>query len=133
MNGYSKPSNAGRGQRFIALFIMAALIVLFIVLYAGKRGDAPQYELTIKELGGDSMLAYSTSEELGYGEILLAYGANMVVEDVNGQIIDRGELHAGDRIRVTAAPREEGLENDSTPDPVLEKIVLLPDGSDEYI
>ena len=31
------------------------------------------------------MLAGSTSEELGYGEVLLAYGEDMVVEDVNGQ------------------------------------------------
>lgn len=125
--------NPQRNQGIVVAFVLAALIVLFIVLYAANRGDAPQYGLTIKELGGDSMLAYSNSEELGYGEILLDYGANMVVEDVNGQVIDRGELHAEDRIRVTIAPRDEGLENDHVSDPVLEKIILLPDGSDEYV
>jgi len=129
MNGITRHSNAGRGQRFTALFIMAALIVLFVVLSAGKHGGAPQYVLKIKELGSDSMLAYSTSEELGYGEVLLAYGANMVVEDVNGQIIDRGELHAEDRIRVSITSQGENPDSDS----VLEKIVLLPDGSDEYV
>lgn len=129
MNGYTKHSNAGRGRRFTALFIMATLIVLFTVLYAGKRNDTPQYDLKIKELGGDAMLAYSTSEELGYGEILLTYGKDMVVEDVNGQIIDRGELHTEDRIRVSITSQDENSESD----PVLEKIVLLPDGSDEYV
>ncbi len=77
-----------RSQSIIVTFVLAALIVLFIVLYPGKKAGTPQYELRIKELGGDAMLAYSTSEELGYGEILLAYGENMVVEDINGQIID---------------------------------------------
>lgn len=119
-------------QGVVVVFVLAALIVLFAVLYAGKRNDAPQYDLTIKELGGDSMLAYSTSYELGYGEILLAYGANMMIMDVNGQIIDRVELHAEDRIRVTIAPRIE-VTDGPAPDPVLEKIVLLPDGSDEYV
>lgn len=119
-------------QGVAVVFVLAALIVLFAVLYAGKRDDAPQYDFTIKEVGGDSMLAYSTSDGLGYGEVLLAYGANMKLVDVNGQVIDRVELHAEDKIRVTIAPRNE-VPDDPAPDPVLEQIVLLPDGSDEYV
>jgi hypothetical protein len=128
-----------RSQSIIVTFVLAALIVLFIVLYPGKKEDTPEYELRIKELGGDAMLVHSTSEELGYGEILLVYGENMVVEDVNGQIIDFAELSLQDKIRVTIAPFEDRPEYHYEPEyyydrnPVVEKIVLLPDGSDEYI
>ena len=122
-----------KSQSIVVTFVLAALIVLFIVLYPGKKAGAPQYELRIKELGGDAMLAYSTSEELGYGEILLVYGENMVVEDVNGQIIDYAELSIEDRIQVTIAPREKDPDFDRYLDPIIEKIVLLPDDSDEYI
>ena len=122
-----------KSQSVVVTFILAALIVLFIVLYPGKQDGAPQYELRIKELGGDAMLVHSTSEELGYGEILLVYGENMVVEDVNGQIIDYANLSIEDRIRVTIAPREKDPDFDRYLDPIITKIVLLPDDSDEYI
>lgn len=122
-----------KSQSVIVTFILAALIVLFVVLYPGEKEDTLQYELRIKELGSDAMLVHSTSEELGYGEILLIYGENMVVEDVNGQIIDYAELSIEDRIRVTIAPREKRPAFDYDLDAVVEKIVLLPDGSDEYI
>lgn len=122
-----------KSQSVVVTFILAALIVLFIVLYPGKEGEAPQYELRIKELGGEAMLAHSTSKELGYGEILLVYGENMVVEDVNGQIIDYANLSIEDRIRVTIAPREKDPDFDRYLDPIITKIVLLPDDSDEYI
>lgn len=127
------PAKMSRRSQSIAVsFVLAALIVLFVILYPGKQGEAPQYELRIKELGGDAMLAYSTSEELGYGEVLLVYDENMVVEDVNGQIIDYAELDIEDRIRVTIAP-EKHPEDDYYLDPIVVKIVLLPDDSDEYI
>jgi hypothetical protein len=128
-----------KSQSVVVTFILAALIVLFVVLYPGDKEDALQYELRIKELGSDAMLVHSTSEELGYGEVLLVYGENMVVEDVNGQIIDFAELSLQDKIRVTIAPFEDRPEYHYEPEyyydrnPVVEKIVLLPDGSDEYI
>jgi hypothetical protein len=122
-----------KGQNLIVTFVLAALLMLFILLYLGRQTVQPEYELKIKELGGDAMLAYSTSEELGHGEILLVYGENMLVEDVNGQIIDYAELSIEDRIRVTIAPREKDPDFDRYLDPIIEKIVLLPDDSDEYI
>ena len=122
-----------RSQSIVATFVLAALIVLFVVLYPGQKDNSLQYELQIKELGGDAMLAYSTSKELGYGEILLIYAENMVVEDVNGQVIEYAELSTDDRIRVTIAPREKDPDFDRYLDPVVEKIVLLPDDSDAYI
>lgn len=122
-----------KSQSIVVTFVLAALIVLFIVLFPGKQAVAPQYELRIKELGGDAMLVHSTSEELGYGEVLLVYGENMVVEDVNGQVIDYAELNIEDRIRVTIAPREKDADYDRYLDPIIEKIVLLPDDSDAYI
>lgn len=109
----------------VILFIIAALIVLLAVLYGAK--DRKQgYELTILELGGTSMLAHSTSEELGIGEILLVYADDMVVQDVNGQIIDLAELNIEDHIRVSIA-------QESAVEPVIDRITLLPEGSDEYI
>lgn len=52
-----------RNQSMMIGFIIAALIVLF----SAKR-DEPRYELTIKELGVSSMLAFSDSEALGVGD-----------------------------------------------------------------
>ena len=76
-----------KAPQIITAFIISALIVLFVLLFSAKHEDK-QYELTIKELGGTSMLAISESEELGLGEILLVYSDDMVVRDVNGQEID---------------------------------------------
>lgn len=109
----------------VILFIIAALIVLLAVLY-GAKDHEQEYELTILELGGTSMLAHSTSEELGTGEILLVYADDMVVQDVNGQIIDLAELNIEDHIRVS-------IEQESAAEPVIDRITLLPEGSDEYI
>ena len=61
-----------KAPQIITAFIISALIVLFVLLFSAKH-EEPQYELTIKELGGTSMLAISESEELGLGEILLVY------------------------------------------------------------
>jgi len=46
---------------------------------------------------------------------------------------DDAELSIEDRIRVTIAPREKDPDFDRYLDPIIEKIVLLPDDSDEYI
>lgn len=132
-NNLSLAKTSCKNQSLVATFIIAALLVLFILLYPGRQTVQPEYEFKIKELGGDAMLAYSTSEELGYGEILLIYSENMVVEDVNGQIIDYAELNIEDRIRVTIAPRVKDPDYDRYLDPIIEKIVLLPDDSDAYI
>lgn len=115
-----------RNQNMVVAFIIAALIMLFVILFAANR-DEPKYELTIKDLGGTSMLATSNSQELGTGEILLSYSEDMVVQDVNGQIIDYTELSVEDRINVELADVEEGA------DPVIDVITLIPEGSDEYI
>ena len=121
-----------KAPQIITAFIVSALIVLFVLLFSAKH-DEPQYELTIKELGGTSMLAISESEELGLGEILLIYSDDMVVQDVNGQEIDYVELSIEDRISVDIAPREKDPDYDRYLDPVIETITLLPEGSDEYI
>ena len=121
-----------KAPQIITVFIISALIVLFVLLFSAKH-EEPQYELTIKELGGTSMLAISESEELGLGEILLIYSDDMVVQDVNGQEIDYAELSVADRISVDIAPREKDPDYDRYLDPVIEKITLLPEGSDEYI
>lgn len=118
--------------QIIVAFIASALIVLFVVLFSANRPE-PEYELTIKELGSSSMLAISNSEELGLGEILLVYDEDMVVKDVNGQEIDYADLSVDDRISVDIAPRGKGPDCDRRPDPVIETITLLPEGSDEYI
>lgn len=128
MNEMKVRRNAG----LVILFVIAALIVLLVVLY-GTKDSNREYELTIMELGGTSMLAHSTSEELGTGEILLVYANDMVVQDVNGQIIDFAELGIEDRIRVELAPREKIPGSESYLDPVIETITLLPEGSDRYI
>lgn len=119
---------AFRNQNVVIAFIIAAMIVLFIILFTAKH-DEPQYELTIKELGGTSMLAVSNSEELGMGEILLTYADDMVVQDVNGQIIDYAELGVADRISVEI----EAGSKDAESEPVIEAITLLPEGSNEFI
>lgn len=121
-----------KAPQIITAFIISALIVLFVLLFSAKH-EEPQYELTIKELGGTSMLAISESEELGLGEILLVYSDDMVVQDVNGQEIDYAELSVADRISVDIAPREKDPDYDRYLDPVIETITLMPEGSDEYI
>ena len=121
-----------KAPQIITAFIISALIVLFVLLFSAKH-EEPQYELTIKELGGTSMLAISESEELGLGEILLVYSDDMIVRDVNGQEIDYAELSVADRISVDIAPREKDPDYDRYLDPVIETITLLPVGSDEYI
>lgn len=118
-------TNGHRNAGLVIFFVIAALIVLLVVLYGAKDSNR-EYELTIMELGGTSMLAHSTSEELGTGEVLLVYADDMVVQDINGQIIDFAELSIEDRIRVSVAP-------DFTAEPVIDRITLLPEGSDEYV
>ena len=78
------------------------------------------------------MLAASASEELGYGEILLVYSEDMVVEDVNGQELGPGELSVDDRVRVQLVPGEEGAQGKES-EPVISHILLLPGGSDDFI
>ena len=125
--------NPRRSNNPIVTFILAALLILFVILYPGKPEEPPQYDLKIMELGSDAMLAHSDSEELGYGEVLLNYGSDMVIEDVNGQIIEFADLSIEDEIRVSIAPREKDPEYDRYLDPVVEKIILLPDDSNEYV
>ena len=115
-----------KNYNVVIAFIIAALIVLFAILHAAGR-DEPQYELTIRELRGTSMLAVSDCEELGMGEIELNYSEDMVVQDVNGQIIDYADLSVEDRINVELADVEEGAA------PVIDVITLIPEGSNEYI
>ena len=117
----------------VIILILIILIVLLMILSPDKTSKQPQYDLKIKELGSDSMLVSSDSEELGYGEILLIYGSDMVVEDINGQVIDFAELNIEDEIRVSIAPREKDPEYDRYLDPVVEKVILLPDDSNEYV
>lgn len=117
----------------IAASILIASLVLLIVLYSARHTEPKRYSLTIVELGDESMLAHSDSEELGLGEIILVYDKDMVIEDVNGQIIDFTELGIGDSIRVEIAPREKVDDGDSCSDLIVERIILLPDNSDEYV
>lgn len=117
--------NGRRNAELVILFVIAALIVLLAVLY-GAKNSGKEYELTILELGGTSMRVQSTSEDLGTGEITLAYSDDMTVQDVNGQIIDLAELSTEDRVRVS-------IQKDSAVEPVVDRITLLPEGSDEYI
>lgn len=124
----SQPKFDSNKYRIIILFIIAGLFVLLCVLYGAKTNES-KYELSIKEIGSESMLAISDSEELGLGEILLLYDEDMVIEDINGQIIDLGELSAQDRIRVFTAKNQKGENNE----PFVEKIVLLPVANDEYV
>ena len=42
-----------KAPQIITAFIISALIVLFVLLFSAKH-EEPQYELTIKELGGTS-------------------------------------------------------------------------------
>lgn len=122
-----------KNQNIIVLFVVAALIVLLVILFR-SRGETPeQYEVTIMELGGDSMLAHSSSDELGIGEMLLIYAEDMIVEDVNGQIIDYAELGIKDEIRIEIEPRVKHPEYDYYLDPVVTKITLLPDDSNDFI
>ena len=121
-----------KNPSIVVSFIISTLIVLFLILFPANQ-EEPQYELTIKELGGTSMLAISNSEELGMGEILLTYSEDMVVQDVNGQVIDYADLSIEDRISVEIAPREKDPDYDRYLDPVIETITLLPEGSDEFI
>lgn len=125
-------TNARRNAGLVILFVIAALIVLLVVLY-GTKDSAMKYELTIQALGEGSMTVISNYEDLGAGEVLLAYSEDMLVQDVNGQEIDLAELSAENRIRVELAPREKIPSSEGYLDPVIETITLLPTGSDEYI
>ena len=75
-------NTAHKRSNTVVLLVIAALLVLVMIFLPEREPNEPQYELTIRELGATSMLAGSTSEELGYGEVLLVYGEDMVVEDV---------------------------------------------------
>lgn len=109
-------------------------IVLAAILAAAHLGSRPEgYVTTIKEIGSDSMLVHSTSEELGYGEILLIYDEDMVIRDVNGQELGLGELDISDSIRIEIQPCEKHPEYDYDLDPVVDTMILLPDESDDYI
>lgn len=116
----------------VVLLIIAALLVLALILLPERNAGEPQYELTIRELGGTSMLAASASEELGYGEILLVYSEDMVVEDVNGQEISYDELGVADKIRVSLLPGEKDAQGNPS-EPVISRIILLPGGQDDYV
>lgn len=125
-------NTAHKRSNTIVLLVIATLLVLVMIFLPERKPNEPQYELTIRELGATSMLAGSTSEELGYGEVLLVYGEDMVVEDVNGQELGPGELSVDDRVRVQLVPGEEGAQGKAS-EPVISHILLLPGGSDDFI
>lgn len=125
-------NTAHKRSNTVVLLVTAALLVLVMIFLLERKPNEPQYELTIRELGATSMLAGSTSEELGYGEVLLVYGEDMVVEDVNGQELGPGELSVDDRVRVQLVPGEEGAQGKAS-EPVISHILLLPGGSDDFI
>ena len=118
-------NTAHKRSNTVVLLVIAALLVLVMIFLPEREPNEPQYELTIRELGATSMLAGSTSEELGYGE-------DMVVEDVNGQELGPGELSVDDRVRVQLVPGEEGAQGKAS-EPVISHILLLPGGSDDFI
>lgn len=121
-------------RKFKGIALAGMAIVLAAILAAVHFGSSPEgYVTTIKEIGSDSMLVHSKSEELGYGEILLIYDEDMIIRDVNGQEISLGELDISDSIRIEIQPREKHPEYDYYLDPVVDTMILLPDGSDDYI
>ena len=125
-------NTAHKRSNTVVLLVIAALLVLVMIFLPEREPNEPQYELTIRELGATSMLAGSTSEELGYGEVLLVYGEDMVVEDVNGQEISYDELGVADKIRVSLLPGEKDAQGNPS-EPVISRIILLPGGQDDYV
>jgi len=121
-------TNKGNNTQTIVIFIIAALTVLLMILCCSSRSE-PRYELTIKEIGTDSITVISNYEELGAGEIQFRYDEDMLVQDVNGQVIDLIDLRADDRIFVEFSDKE----SDSQTLPAVEMITLIPTGSSEYI
>ena len=109
-------NTAHKRSNTIVLLVIAALLVLVMIFLPERKPNEPQYELTIR----------------GYGEVLLAYGEDMVVEDVNGQELGPGELSVDDRVRVQLIPGEEGAQGKAS-EPVISHILLLPGGSDDFI
>ena len=89
--------------------------------------------MTIKEIGSDSMLVFSSSEELGRGEILLTYDEDMVIRDVNGQELSLDELAPSDNILIKIRPHEKNSKNSNRLDPVVETMILIPDDSNDFI
>ena len=87
----------------IILFVIAGLIVLFIILFCASRSEKviPTYDVTIKELTSTGLVVESESGKLGKGEIKLTCADDLYVEDINGQEIDYAELKASDAIRVS--------------------------------
>ena len=85
------------------LFVIAGLIVLFIILFCASRSEKviPKYDVTIKELTSIGLVVESTEGKLGKGEIKLTCADDLYVEDINGQEIDYAELKASDAIRVS--------------------------------
>ena len=102
-------NTAHKRSNTVVLLVIAALLVLVMIFLPEREPNEPQYELTIRELGATSMLAGSTSEELG-----------------------PGELSVDDRVRVQLVPGEEGVQGKAS-EPVISHILLLPGGSDDFI
>lgn len=129
MNKKNPGTQTAANNSMTVLFVIAGLIVLFIILFCAARGgkDTPMVEVTVKELTDSGMVVQSESGKLGTGEIRLAYADDLYVEDINGQEIDRAELQNSDEIRVSV--EKEKLTGFMT----VSKIILLPDDSDDYI
>ena len=127
-NNHRVNGNSGLSGSMTVLFVIAGLIVLFIILYcAGHRNqDMPKYQVTIKELTDAGMVVQSESEALGAGEIRLNCADDLHVEDINGQEIAYEELKRSDNIRVSVTTEK------LTGYTVVNSIILLPDDSDDY-
>ena len=111
------------------LFVIAGLIVLFIILFCASRSEIviPKYDVTIKELTSTGLVVESESGKLGKGEIKLTCADDLYVEDINGQEIDYAELKASNAIRVSVT--KESMSGFIR----VDRIILLPDELDEYI
>lgn len=107
----------------IVLFIIAALMVLFALLYwaAHDTSRAPMYEATIQTISDAGIVVKSKD-----GEKLLPFEPEKLrVEDINGQVIDCKELQTDDRIKV--AVKKDGEKT------LVDRIILMPDDISVYI
>lgn len=129
MKQQSNGSASSMNSNAIILLVIAGLIVLFVVLFCTAHGgkNQPMEEVTIREMASDGLVVHSESGKLGTGEVKLFYSDDLYVEDINGQEIDYGELKASDALRVSVTKESA---SDSF---VVNKIILLPDDSDDYI
>jgi len=131
----TKRSN-GFGMIALFVIVIAVIVILTNTLHSTEKPATTPREkghtVKIKEIKNNEMIVVSESDALGRGEITIQYDEKIVVEDVNGQIIDFAELSAGDRIEVIVKPasKDEKTKNKPT---VANKLILLPDDSNTYV